>query len=48
MKSFYIDYPQEKIEKHQHAYQCAYRNIPTTIILRLLEIHAEDCAYRTQ
>ena len=48
MKPFYIDYPQEKIEEHQHAYRCAYCKIPTTIIFGLLENHAEDCAYRTQ
>jgi hypothetical protein len=48
MKPFYIDYPQEKIEEHQHAYRCAYCKIPTTTIFGLLEKHAENCAYRTQ
>ena len=46
MKSFYIDYPQEKIKEHQHSYRCAYCKIPTTIIFGLLENHAEDCQYR--
>lgn len=46
MKPFYIDYPQEKIEEHQHAYQCLHCKIPTTIIFGLLENHAEDCDYR--
>ncbi len=48
MKPFYIDYPQEKIEEHQHAYRCAHCKIPTTIIFGLLENHAENCAYRAQ
>jgi hypothetical protein len=48
VKPFYIDYPQEKIEEHQHAYRCAYCKIPTTVIFGLLENHAEDCTYRTQ
>ena len=42
MKPFYIDYPQEKIEEHQHAYRCRYCKIPTTVIFGLLENHAED------
>ena len=46
MKPFYIDYPQEKIEEHQHAYRCLHCKIPTTIIFGLLENHAEDCSYR--
>jgi hypothetical protein len=46
MKPFYIDYPQEKIEEHQHAYRCFYCKIPTTIIFGLLENHAEHCDYR--
>jgi hypothetical protein len=48
MKPFYIDYPQEKIEEHQHAYRCQYCKIPTTTIFGLLENHAEDCQYRQQ
>ena len=48
MKSYYIDYPQEKIEHHQHAYRCAYCKIPTTVIFGLIENHAENCAYRAQ
>jgi hypothetical protein len=48
MKPFYIDYPQEKIEEHQHAYRCAYCKIPTTVIFGLLENHANDCEYRKQ
>ena len=48
MKPFYIDYPQEKIEEHQHAYRCKYCKIPSTVIFGLLENHAEDCAYRMQ
>ncbi|ANI99943.1 hypothetical protein A8O14_07590 [Polynucleobacter wuianus] len=48
MKPFYIDYPQEKIEEHQHAYRCMYCKIPTTVIFGLLENHAEDCTYRKQ
>ncbi len=48
MKPFYIDYPQEKIEEHQHAYLCAHCKIPTTIIFGLLENHTPDCEYRTQ
>jgi hypothetical protein len=48
MKPFYIDYPQEKIEEHQHAYRCVHCKIPTTVIFGLLENHAEDCAYRKQ
>lgn len=48
MKPFYIDYPQEKIEEHQHAYRCQYCKIPTTTIFGLLENHAEDCEYRQQ
>lgn len=48
MKPFYIDYPQEKIKEHQHAYRCAYCKIPTTVIFGLLENHSEDCAYRAQ
>lgn len=47
MKPFYIDYPQEKIAEHQHAYRCLYCKIPTTIIFGLLENHAKDCVYRT-
>lgn len=46
MKPFYIDYPQEKIAEHQHAYRCIYCKIPTTVIFGLLENHAEGCAYR--
>ena len=46
MKPFYIDYPQEKIEEHQHAYRCLHCKIPTTIIFGLLENHAEHCDYR--
>jgi len=46
MKPFYIDYPQEKIEGHQHAYRCLHCKIPTTIIFGLLENHAENCDYR--
>lgn len=46
MKSFYIDYPQEKIEAHQHAYRCAYCKIPTTVIFGLLENHSDTCEYR--
>lgn len=46
MKSFYIDYPQEKIEEHQHAYRCAYCKIPTTVIFGLLENHSASCEYR--
>ena len=46
MKPFYIDYPQEKIAEHQHAYRCLHCKIPTTIIFGLLENHAKDCAYR--
>jgi hypothetical protein len=46
MKPFYIDYPQEKIEEHQHAYRCFHCKIPTTIIFGLLENHAENCEYR--
>jgi len=48
MKPFYIDYPQEKIEGHLHAYQCAFCKIPTTEIFGLLENHAQDCSYRMQ
>jgi len=48
MKPFYIDYPQEKIEGHLHAYQCAFCKIPTTEIFGLLENHAQDCSYRIQ
>ena len=48
MKTFYIDYPQERIEEHQHAYRCDYCKIPTTMIFGLLENHAQDCEYRTQ
>jgi hypothetical protein len=48
VKPFYIDYPQEKIEEHQHAYRCMFCKIPTTVIFGLLENHAEDCEYRTQ
>jgi len=44
MKPFYIDYPQEKIEGHLHAYQCAFCKIPTTEIFGLLENHAQDCS----
>jgi hypothetical protein len=48
MRPFYIDYPQEKIEEHQHAYRCAFCKIPTTVIFGLLENHAQDCKYRAQ
>jgi hypothetical protein len=48
MKPFYIDYPQEKIEGHLYAYQCAFCKIPTTEIFGLLENHAWDCSYRIQ
>ena len=48
MKTFYIDYPQEKIEERQHAYRCVYCKIPTTVIFGLLENHAQDCEYRAQ
>ena len=48
MKPFYIDYPQEKIEGHLHAYQCAFCKITTTEIFGLLENHAQDCSYRIQ
>ncbi|WP_216193919.1 hypothetical protein [Polynucleobacter sp. UB-Tiil-W10] len=48
MKPFYIDYSQEKIEEHQHAYRCLHCKIPTTIIFGLLENHAKDCSYRIQ
>jgi hypothetical protein len=48
VKPFYIDYPQEKIEEHQHAYRCQYCKIPTTVIFGLLENHAEHCEYRMQ
>ena len=47
MRPFYIDYPQEKIAEHQHAYRCMHCKIPTTIIFGLLENHAKDCVYRT-
>ena len=48
MKSFYIDYPQEKIEEHQHAYRCVSCKISTTQIFGLLERHSENCEYRLQ
>ncbi|AWW48070.1 hypothetical protein DPM17_05100 [Polynucleobacter paneuropaeus] len=48
MKPFYIDYPQEKIEGHLHAYQCAFCKIPTTEIFGLLVNHGKDCSYRIQ
>ncbi len=46
MKSFYIDYPQEKIGHNQHLYRCAKCKIPTTVIFGLLENHAKSCEYR--
>lgn len=48
MKTFYIDYPQKKIEEHQYAYRWAECKIPTTVIFGLLENHAQDCEYRAQ
>jgi hypothetical protein len=48
VKSFYIDYPQEKIDDYQHAYRCIFCKIPTTIIFGLLENHSENCAYRNK